>query len=559
MNSFGVYNFLEILGGLGIFIYGMKLMSEGIQKVAGSQLRRIMTYMTKTRLGGVFSGFGLTAVIQSSSATTVMIVSFVNAGLMTLRQSIGVIMGANIGTTITGWLLILPLLSFKVSISSLALPIIGVSAPLLFSGIKKWKSFGEFAIGFGLLFMGLNFMKNAIPDLSNNQEVLSFLAEVSSSGFLNTILFVFIGVLLTVIVQSSSVALTINLVLLAQGLLPIESSIAMLLGENIGTTITAGLASLVGNISAKRSACVHLIFNLFGVALVLLLLPLFIHLIEGIMAQMVDVESPLYYSSVLVMFHTAFNFWNTCLWFGLVPFLEKMVVKLVPDRDKDSFRTDLILGKNIIDTSEMATVEAMQEIKKLSKTIQTIYRDALQVMKGKDFSELLINDLDLTEQNIENTRKSTANFLMEVSRTNISEETSNKVMNMLIMLKDLDLLADESINLIQHLRNIKESDAHFIPKLNTNLVKTGDLIEEYLKDTLYLMRRGKRKKVDLKSDQLQYTINDQVDNLKVRLNKKKSIANMSLQESILFRELLGGLEKFADHMYSFHEGVLEIA
>ena len=352
--KFSVYHFLEILGGLGIFIYGMKLMSEGIQKVAGKKLRQIMNFMAGNRWGGVLSGFGLTTIIQSSSATTVMVVSFVNAGLMTLTQSASIIMGANIGTTITGWLLILPEIAFKINLSSVALPFIGVSAPLLFSGIKKWKSFGEFAIGFGLLFMGLNFMKSAVPDLTEIPAFLSVFGDKSSFGFIGIILFLFLGTLLAVIVQSSSVALSISLVLLSQGVLPLEGAIAMLLGENIGTTITGLLASLVGNIWAKRSAYIHVVFNVFGVLWVLVFFSYFLHFIEFLANVFFDSasSSSYYYALILVLFHTVFNVCNTLIFIWFTPQIVKIVSRIVPDKASNQFRTDLIIGKNIIDTQE---------------------------------------------------------------------------------------------------------------------------------------------------------------------------------------------------------------
>ena len=560
--KFNVQNFLEILGGLGIFIYGMKLMSEGIQKVAGKKLRQIMHYMAGNPWLGVLSGFGLTAIIQSSSATTVMVVSFVNAGLMTLTQSAAIIMGANIGTTITGWLLILPELAFKISISALALPLIGISAPLLFSGIKKWKSFGEFAIGFGLLFMGLNFMKEAVPNLSDNPSLFEFLASIHSPSTINIILFVFLGTLLSIIVQSSSVALSITLVLVSQGILPIESAIAMLLGENIGTTITALLAALVGNIWAKRSAYIHLIFNLFGVLWVLLFFSSFIHMIESLVNLFfVSSSKPSYYHSlVLVVFHTTFNLCNTLIFIGFIPSLIKIVCRIVPEQSTTQFRTDLILGKNIIDTSEIAIMEAMGEIKKQLTIIQTIFVDILDVLKNNKNTNEMFEDVPDKEIVIENSRKSTANFLSELSRTNISEDTSNTVVNMLGVLKDLDMLADASFKLSFNLKDINELDRQFIPKINKNLIQAAEMIHEYSKNTLSEISNSLNSEdTEQIADKLEIRINELLSSLKAKINKKKNVSNMSLHESVLIRELLASLEKYADHSYNLYAVITNVS
>lgn len=242
----------------------MKVMSEGIQKAAGGSLRRIIRAMTKNRYFGVVTGFLVTALVQSSSATTVMTVSFVNAGLLSLTESVGVLMGANVGTTITAWLI--SLLGFKVKVATFSLPVIAIALPLLFARPKKWRSWGEFLIGFALLFMGLDALKDAVPDLRQNPEVLSFLATYADMGLLSTLLFILVGTVLTVVVQSSSAAMALTITMCYQGWIPFDVAAPMVLGENIGTTITAQMAALVGNVHAKRAATIHTIFNVLGVA-----------------------------------------------------------------------------------------------------------------------------------------------------------------------------------------------------------------------------------------------------------------------------------------------------
>ena len=279
--EFGIYELFTLRGALGFFIYGMKVMSDGIQKVAGSKMRGILSKMTSNRFLGVATGFLITALLQSSSATTVMIVSFVNAGLLTLVESIGVIMGANVGTTITAWLI--SLLGFKVKISAIALPIIAIGMPMMFSSNRKMKSWAEVLIGFALLFMGLDHLKGAVPDLQANSEFLSFLANYANMGIYSTLMFIGVGTMLTLIVQSSSAAMAITLIMCNMGYIPFELAAAMVLGENIGTTITANVAAVVGNVHAKRAAKAHFIFNIFGVIWMIIAFSYFITSIDGFM------------------------------------------------------------------------------------------------------------------------------------------------------------------------------------------------------------------------------------------------------------------------------------
>jgi len=268
--KFEVLEILNLIGALGFFIYGMKVMSEGIQKVAGSKMRSILSSMTSNRVKGVFTGFAITSLVQSSSATTVLVVSFVNAGLLSLTESIGVIMGANIGTTITAWLI--SIVGFKVKIATYALPIIALGFPLMFFNKEKLRSWGEVIVGFALLFLGLAYLKDSVPDLKSNPEILEVLSRYTDLGFLSTLIFVGIGTLVTLIVQSSSAAMALTLVMANNGWIPFELAAAMVLGENIGTTVTANLAALIANVHAKRAALAHFIFNIFGVIWIIILL-----------------------------------------------------------------------------------------------------------------------------------------------------------------------------------------------------------------------------------------------------------------------------------------------
>src|SRR5574344_1410115 len=252
--NYTIYDFLRLLGALALFLYGMKMMSEALQKVAGSKMHNILSAMTSNRFLGLFTGFLVTTIIQSSSATTVMVVSFVNAGLITLGESIGGIMGANIGTTVTGW--IISILGFKADISAYALPAIGLGMPLLFSKRSSRRSWGEFVLGIALLFMGLSFLKDSVPDISSSPQLFEFLKDYTGRGYLSIFIFLTIGTILTIVIQSSSATMALTLVMCSQGWIPYEMAVAMVLGENIGTTVTANIAAAVGNISARRAAMV---------------------------------------------------------------------------------------------------------------------------------------------------------------------------------------------------------------------------------------------------------------------------------------------------------------
>ena len=304
--NYSLIDLLRLLGSLGLFLYGMKIMSEGLQKFAGDSLRRILTAMTTNRITGVLTGMLITALIQSSSATTVMVVSFVNAGLLTLTQSIGVIMGANIGTTVTAW--IISALGFKVDISSFALPLLAFAIPLFFSEKSSRKSIGEFIFGFSFLFMGLEGLKVNAPDLSANPDMLAFVQNYTDMGFFSILLFLFIGTVLTMIVQASAATMAITLIMCANGWIDFHLGVALVMGENIGTTITANLAALTGNTQARRAALAHLAFNVFGVCWVLILFYPFTSAVSWFVTNVMHVADPaVAVSFKLACFHSAFN------------------------------------------------------------------------------------------------------------------------------------------------------------------------------------------------------------------------------------------------------------
>jgi phosphate:Na+ symporter len=338
--NYGFTDFLQLFGSLGLFLYGMKVMSDALMDLAGDKMRNILASMTSNRVFAVFTGFLITVIIQSSSATTLMVVSFVNASLLTLTEAIGVILGANIGTTITAWLI--TILGFKVSMSSLALPLVGFGFLATFSKKENLKRWGGFIIGFAILFIGLQFLKDAVPDIKNNPEVLEWLQHYTEMGYLSLLLFLGIGTVLTLVIQSSSATMALTLIMCYEGWIPFDMAAAMVLGENIGTTITANIASLVANHNAKRAARAHLIANVLGVIWMLAMIYPFLRLIDTITQTngLSAFDSPLAIPVALSAFHTTFNVTNTFFMIWFIPLIEKIVTKMVPEKPEPKKQID---------------------------------------------------------------------------------------------------------------------------------------------------------------------------------------------------------------------------
>ena len=329
--DYGITDILTLLGALGLFLYGMKVMSDALMELAGDRMRSILSTTTSNRFFAVLTGFSITAIIQSSSATSLMVVSFVNANLLTLTEAIGVIMGANIGTTVTAWLI--SIFGFKISMSAIALPLVGLGFLLILSKKKRRQQWGYFTIGFAVLFIGLQFLKDSVPDISNNPDVLASLSDYTSAGFLSILLFIFIGTVLTLVVQSSSATMALTLLMTYEGWIPFDMAAAMVIGQNVGTTITANLAALVANYQAKRAARAHLIFNLLGLLILTPFLYPMLNYIDGI-TQNLEGASPFVEAATipiaLSLFHTFFNIINTILLIGFIKQIARIVVWMVP-------------------------------------------------------------------------------------------------------------------------------------------------------------------------------------------------------------------------------------
>jgi phosphate:Na+ symporter len=556
--TYTFFDAVSLLGALGFFIYGMKVMSEGIQKVAGSKMRQVLGAMTSNRLKGVFTGFLLTALVQSSSATTVMVVSFVNAGLLNLTESIGVIMGANIGTTVTAW--IISLIGFKIKISAFALPIIALGAPLLFASRSKPRAWGEVLIGFALLFMGLSFLKGAVPDLKSNPELLSFLQHYADMGYLSIVLFVAIGTIVTLVVQSSSAAMAVTLVMANQGWIPFELAAAMVLGENIGTTITANLAAMIANVHAKRAARAHFIFNMSGVVWMLILFLPFINGIDAYMESTIG-ESPRAHATAipigLSIFHTLFNIINTSVMVWFVPQIARLVTKMVPSKgDDEEFHLEFI-GVNIMPTPEISILEARKEIAKFAK-ITTKMSEFTRVLISKKQHKSRKKMMDKMKQYEEITDRmevEIATFLSKVAEGNISEESSFKIRALLSNINDMERMGDIFYQISLTIERQLESEQWFSEEQISNLLKIYGLLDE----ALHIMR------TNLNSDYSKVTMDEalnkerEINALRSELRrdylKKVEKGEYHVKDALHYIELIASCEKVGDHVINVSEGI----
>ena len=395
--QYGFTDVLQLIGALGVFLFGMKVMSDALLKLAGNRMRSILATMTSNRVLGITTGFLITSVIQSSSATTLMVVSFSNAGLLTLTEAISVIMGANIGTTITAWLI--TILGFKVSMSAIALPLVGFGFAFTFAKKEQTKNIGSFIIGFALIFIGLQFLKEAMPDIKNNPGILEFLSKYTDLGYLSILLFLLIGTILTVVIQSSSATMALTLIMTAQGWIPFEMAAAMVLGENVGTTITANLAAIVANYKAKQTARAHLIFNLIGVLWMLILFYPFLKFVSWLSIQFGSDSPYLTAAAIPVaisLFHTTFNICNTFLLVWFLNPIANVVKKMVPERapQERAVEEPKFISSSTIKYPETAIESLLMESRFLYKNpIFEIVAHAVNVHREDIKSDMKLREL----------------------------------------------------------------------------------------------------------------------------------------------------------------------
>ena len=555
-----------LIGALGMFLYGMMLMSEGLQKTAGDKLRSFLATMTSNKFKRVMTGLGVTALVQSSSATTIMVVSFVNAGLLSLENAIGVIMGANIGTTLTAWV---TALGFSVDISIFSVPLMALGFILYASKKQKNKSIGEFVVGFAIMFLGLTYMKSSAGALLDNKDaMLAFFSHFTGFGFWSELIFLLAGTILTIVLQASSATMAITMLLATSGLIDFPLACAMVLGENIGTTITANMAAAVGNTSAKRAARAHTLFNVFGVIWVLIAFKPFLRLIGIIMESLgfsnpltVDLTAPDASSSLLYgisMLHTLFNITNTLILIWFTALIEKIVIWLVKaPKGEEVFRLKYISG-GPLSTAELSLNEAQQEVIHFAEICRNGFsylRQAVNEQNPDKFEEL--NDkLIKYEEITDRIEYEIAAYLNEVSKNDISEEAADTIKSMYKIIKEMESLGDsgESIG-----RILKRKNAHgkaFDKSLLDRLNKMMDLVQKGYDVMVANLRNAELKDIS-NALNAEYNINECRNHLREEHIVNIESNSYNYLTGVYYIDVLNELEKIGDFLINISEAAVK--
>ena len=564
---------LTLLGALGMFLYGMNLMSAGLQKAAGSKMRGLLTAMTSNPFKGVLTGLGITTVIQSSSATTVMTVGFVNAGLLTLSQAVGVIMGANIGTTVTAWLV--SLLGFKADISLFAVPLMAVGFILSLSKRDKRRHISELIIGFSLLFLGLSLMKESVPDLKETPEVLAFIQNWTSYGFGSVLIFLIFGTVLTLVLQSSSATMALTLIMVNMGWIPFEMGAAMVLGENIGTTITANIAAAVGNSNARRAAMAHTLFNVFGVIWALILFTPFLKLVgttitwlglpnpmdivhSADVAMTADEEMASLYG--ISMLHTLFNLFNTMILIWFVPVIVKAVEKMIKGKatkEEESVKLKFI-DAGPLSTAELAIGQARNEVihfAEISRRNIDHIRQAIAAGNSTEF-EAARQRLVKYEEISDRIEYEIAQFLNALPEDSISEETRTETKRMYKIIGELESLGDsgESISRILARRNSHEKSFTQEQKSNIEvMLATVDKAYGIMIDNLSAKEfepLGLRMATDCEVE-----INELRNNIREEEIRKIEIDGANYQSSVYYLDTISEIERMGDYIINISQAL----
>lgn len=602
--SYSLLDFLGLLGAVGLFLYGMKVMSEGLQKAAGDRLRNILSAMTRNRFTGTVTGFFITALIQSSSASTVMVVSFVNAGLMTLAQSMAVIMGANVGTTFTAW--IIALFGFKVDISAFALPLIGLAVPLLFSCKSKTKSIGEFTIGFAFLFMGLDMISNYVPDLQSNPEMFAFLQKYASMGFGSVLIFTLVGLLVTMIIQSSAATFAITLIMCSKGWIDFPLACALVLGSNIGTTITPLLASMSGNVAAKRTAMGHLLFNLLGTVWVLAVFYPFVDLnswiteeigqgnpcdlyryVSDLKATNPDIYDRLYANSLptndgvilhhramiaqlqvsvsfgLSIFHTVFNLINLSIMIWLTKVYVKIVEILVPAKHAgdDEFQLKFISG-GILSASELNISQAEKEIHVFAERVARMLpmaRDLVTKKDGSDDFNKVYSRLEKYEEISDRMEIEIANYLNRCAEGRLSNQSKRRIAAMLSIDSEIESIADCALGVGKILLRKQQSNVEFNEEIYKNIDTMFDYVGRATDNMMKLLSNLEHQQEN--TIITSYNCEREINNLR-NILRSNNISNINehhyeYQSGIYYMDIISTLEKLGDYIINVVDIVKE--
>ncbi|MFW6274594.1 MAG: Na/Pi cotransporter family protein [Spirochaetota bacterium] len=553
-----ILQIFEVIGSLGLFLYGMRTMSDGIQKAAGDKLQAILKFMTGNRFAGVATGFGMTAIIQSSSATTVMVVSFVNAGLLSLGQAIGVIMGANIGTTVTGW--IVAIFGFKFNISAIALPAIGVGLPLIFWKRLKKSEWGETLVGFGLLFLGLSFLKASVPEIDAHPESLEFVTNLTGFGIFSRFLFIIIGTGLTVVLQSSSASMAITLTMAFSGWIDFPNAAAMVLGENIGTTITAMIASIGTDVHARRAATAHMMFNIIGIIWLQFLFFPIIALVDSLVPG--SMESQAGITSHLAMFHTTFNVINTLIFINFVNWLERIVKFMVPlppaeKAQPHEYKLDYI-SYSMQDTPELNLLTAKSEIKKMGEITQQMFSSFVYVFKHPEQKlKSEVEELASKEELTDRMQEELSGFLAHLSMENLKTKSAENVNHLMRIVHELESIGDSCFNLLILSKRRYDKELIISRDALDDLRPYLETVQEYLGFIIKHINQH------LSSEEMQQAIalEEEVDRYRNTLQKaarKRIKAGSDVKAELLYMDMVRHIEKIGDHLLNIAQALRAI-
>ena len=549
---------IDLIGGLGIFLIGMRWMSEGIQKRAGDRLRSVLRTMTENRFAGILTGLGVTALIQSSSGTTVLLVSLVNAGLISLRQSIGVIMGANIGTTLTAW--IVSIVGFQFRITDIALPAIAIALPMYFSKRQHLREIADVLIGFGLLFLGLHLMKESVPDIGSNPDALAFLRNWSDLGFWSVVIFIVVGAALTVLVQSSSAAVTITITMAFRGWIDYPVAVAIVLGENIGTTVTAYLASLPMGTNARRAARAHMIFNGFGILWMTAVFYPFVDLVDWIMpgSSALPQNIPIHLS----LFHTLFNLTNTFVLLPFVRTLERIVTALVPERRQvtttGAYRLVLV-SPRLPDALDSNLITVRGELTKMAGHAAEMLESVMTASREPEKLQAIRPALESTEQRVDDMQEALTRFLTESMRQSISGVQARSIHAAQRIAHEIEGVSDACFSIGMLLEKLHGKGRRLHADADTEILAYMTQVMDFLTYNANILDR-KVTRPDLNAAE---AMEDGIDKVRNRLRKRsrKSIerdAKTDVRGELIFIDIVRHLEHIGDHCLNMSEAVAEL-
>lgn len=551
-----IFVFLKLIGSLALLMYGMKTMSEALQKLTGGHLRHILGAMTTNRFTGLLTGTFVTASVQSSTATTVMTVSFVNAGLLTLGQAISVIMGANIGTTVTAW--IMSIFGFQIDMNNLIFPLFALAVPLIFSNKSQKKSFGEFIFGFSFMFLGLTTLReNAMHmDLEHNAAIISFITSCKEWGFFSILSFLLIGGIITMCAQSSAAVMAITLILCSSGVLDLYLGIALVMGENIGTTVTSNIAVLTANTQARRAALAHFIFNIFGVVWILCIFHPFVDMVSGMINRLFPGVSPeVAITYKLSAFHTAFNICNVLILIWFIGPIEKVVCWVIrPKEDEEEFRLRFISG-GMLSTAELSIVQARKEINLFAERTRRMFgmvRDLLHTTNENDFNKLF-SRIEKYENISDNMELEIANYLNEVSEGRLSSESKLKIRTMLREVTELESIGDSCYHLARTINHKFRGNEDFTEKqydhIHQMLQLTDNALQQMVsleEDEYYLVDPNKS-----------FNIENEINNYRNQL-KDQNVLDVNNKEynyqmGVHYMDIISECEKLGDYVVNVVE------